>query len=168
MSTTKLVAPAVLAALALAVPLAAQQTVTLSDTARVTDRIQLRDADHDLVTRQGDVALLIAGDELRIQLTDDGLRDLEEPEVDEAEDGLVARVLGAMLRAGVRGLMDNAIAYPISEIGRAEYEDGRLVIENLEGEPIFDITVNDRDIMTDFREREARQFARELRGRMQE
>ena len=158
---------AALAAIALVTPLHAQKVVTDADTARVTDRIELQDADHDLVTRRGDVALLIAGVELRIQLTDEGLRAIEEPEMDESEDGLAARVLGAMIRAGVRGLMDNAIAYPIAEIGRAEYEDGRLVIENLEGEPVFDITVNERDIMTDFREREARRFARQLRERMQ-
>ncbi|MGK7311426.1 MAG: hypothetical protein ACN0LA_04245, partial [Candidatus Longimicrobiales bacterium M2_2A_002] len=139
-----------------------------SDTARVTDRLELRDADHDIVTRRGDVALLIVGEELRIQLTDQGLREIEEPDMEESEDGLAARLFGAMIRAGVRELMDNAVAYPISELGRAEYVDDRLVIEDLEGEPVFDITANDRDIMTDFRERDARRFARELRERMQE
>lgn len=163
------IAAGLLATLLLAAPLDAQKVVTHSDTARVTDRIELRDADHDLVTRRGDVALLIVGDELRIQLTDKGLREIEEPDdMDESEDGLAARLIGAMIRAGVRELMDNAIAYPISEIGRAEYEDGRLVIEDLDGEALFDITANDRDIMTDFREQNARRFARELRDRMQQ
>ena len=159
---------AALTAIALTAPAQAQQVITHSDTARVTDRLEPRDADHDIVTRRGDVALLIVGDELWIQLTDQGLHDIEEPDVDASEDGLAARLISTMIRAGVRELMDNAIAYPISEIGRAEYVDDRLVIEDLEGQPIFDITANDRDIMADFRDRDARRFARELRERMQQ
>lgn len=151
----------------LAAPVAGQERSERSDTARLVDRVDVRDADRALVTRRGDVALILEADTLLIQLTDQGLEEIEAPDADEAAESLATRLLGAMIRAGLRELLDHAIAYPVAEFARAEYVDGRLVLQDHEGEDLFDITVNDRDILTDFREREARAFAREIRQRMQ-
>lgn len=151
----------------LAAPLAGQERSEWSDTARLVDRVDVRDADRALVTREGEVALILESDTLLIQLTDRGLEEIEAPEAGEADESLAARLLGAMIRAGLRELLDHAIAYPVSEIGRAEYVDGRLILEDHEGEALFDITVNDRDVLADFREHEARAFVREIRARIQ-
>ncbi len=136
---------------------------TRQDSARVTDRIRPDRADHALVTRHGDVALLIVDDALLAQFTDRGLEEFRDAEDD--EDGLASRILGAMVRAGMRQLLDNAIAVPSAHIERAEFADGRLLLEDASGEEFFHLSVNDRDVMEDFHEREARAFARELRRR---
>ena len=156
-----------LATLAPATPAAAQRT-TDADTTRVVDRLGPRDVEHVLVTRKGDVALLLAGESLYLQLTDQGLDEIEAADEMEEGEGLGARILAAMLRAGVRELLDHALAHPVAAIERAEYIDGRLVLEDREGESLFDITVEDRDVMTDFPEREARIFAREIRMRIRD
>lgn len=160
-----LLAPVAFAALAAtAGPAAAQADGR--DSTRLADRLAARHADRTLVTREGDVVLMIAGEDLYIQLTDRGLRQIETPDEDDEAGSLGGAILGAMLRAGVRKLMDRAIVYPITELGRAEYVDDRLVLEDREGDSIMDMTVNDREILADFRAREARAFARELRRRM--
>ncbi len=133
------------------------------DSARVTDRIHPDRAEHALITRSGDFALLIVGDELLAQFTDRGLEEFRDAEDD--DDSLASRILGAMVRAGMRQLLDNAIAIPVEEIARAEVVDGRLLLEDASGEEFFDLSVNGRDVMEDFGEREARAFASELRGR---
>lgn len=150
----------------LGVPLSAQGTSVGSDSARVTDRMDLSDADHALVTRHGDVALLLAGDEIVIQLTDAGLAAIETGDMEEEAEGFGERLIGAMIRAGIREMLDNGLAYPVDRIERAEVVDGRLVLENEDGDEIFDLTVDDRDVMADFDERQARVMAREIRARM--
>lgn len=164
--TRSLVLPLALAALA--APLSAQQRDASQDSARVLDRLEMDDADETLVTRRGDVALLIAGSDLVVQFTDAGLEELEaeEPEDDDESDSLAYRLMKSMLRAGMRELFDNALAVPIADIGRAEVVDSRLVLENHDGEPVFDLEVNDRDVMDDFEPEAAREFAREIRARM--
>lgn len=159
---------AFLLASALTAPATTQQITSPADTTRLVDRLAPRDAEDVLVTRKGDVALLLAGESLYLQLTNQGLDEIDA--ADEMEDaaGLGPRILGAMIRVGVREILDHALVYPVLEIGRAEYVDGRLVLEDQEGEPLFDITVEDRDIMADFRERESRVFARKIRMRMRD
>lgn len=137
-----------------------------ADSSRLVDRLNPRRADRTLVTREGDFALMVVGPDLYIQLTDRGLEDIGSPDDEDDDASLGSRLILAMLRGGIRELLDHAIAYPIAELDRAEYVDGRLVLEDHEGKEIMGITLNDRDVLTDFRPREAQAFARELRRRM--
>lgn len=162
--TRSLVLPLVVAA---AAPVAAQDAEASPDSARILDRIERDDADESLVTRRGDVALLIDGRDLLIQFTDEGLEELEdEADEDDDADNLAYRLMKTMLGAGMRELFDNALAVPIADIARAEVVDSRLVLENDDGEDLFDIDVNGREVMEDFDPDEAREFAREIRKRM--
>jgi hypothetical protein len=158
-----LVAAAMLPASVAAQEPPVRQDSVRQDSARVTDRIHPDRAERALITRHRDFALLIAGDELLAQLTDRGLEEFRASMDD--EESLASRILGAMLQAGMRQLLDNAIAIPIAGIARAEVVDGRLVLEDDSGDEFFDLSVNDRDVMEDFSEREARAFASELRRR---
>jgi len=131
-NTDTALAWAVTAALILAAtaaPAAAQRSSD-ADTTRLVDRIEARYADRMLVTREGDFALLLVGQDLYIQLTDRGMDEIGALDEDEMDAGLATRLLGAMLRAGVRELLDRAIVYPVSELGRAEYVEDRLVLED--------------------------------------
>ncbi|HEX8451213.1 MAG TPA: hypothetical protein VF647_03895, partial [Longimicrobium sp.] len=50
--------------------------------------------------------------------------------------------------------------YPVSELREARYENGRLVLEDREGNSIFkDVQVNDVQVMESFSPAEARAFA---------
>lgn len=155
----------------LATPAAAQEGPpvregdTAADSARVVDRVDSADAELMIVTRTGDVALALVGRELLFQPTDLGLelRGTEkEREAEESESSLLASVMGSMARAGLKRLLDHAIAYPVDEIRYAEWEDDRLLLEGRDGE-LFNITVNDREVMADFRESDARRLVREIR-----
>lgn len=163
------VALGLLALCAAAAPLSAQDgdrdRPAHQDSTRVLDRIDPERAERALLTREGDVALLIHGTDLLVQLTDRGLDNLRAPEDDE-EESFLGRLIGGMMRAGIGQLLDHSIAYPIADIGRAEVVGERLVLENRQGEELFDMTVNDRELLEDFDPAEARDFARALHSRM--
>lgn len=148
-------------------PLPAQDRPARQDSTRVLDRLDPDRAERTLVTREGDVALLIHGTDLIVQLTDRGLDELRVPkEEEDEEESFTERLIGSMLRAGLRQLLDHSLAYPIAELARAEVVGERLVLENREGEELFDMTVNDRELLEDFDLAEAGSFARALRSRM--
>lgn len=137
--------------------------------ARAVPRYRLSQADYSIVTRRGDVALLVRRDSLALQLTDDGLDRLLE-RVEEGESGeeprtLLAQVLRGALRGGAAALLDHAVLYPVTEIERAAYEDGRLILEGRDGDELFDIEVDGRDIMEDFSAGDARGLVRRLQVR---
>lgn len=145
-----------------AAPLAAQDST--AHESRVVDRLDFWQADEVLVTRHGDMVLLLDDSDLVLQLTDRGLDDIRpEPSEDES---LADRLIGAMVGAGLRELLDNAMAIPIAAIGRAEVIGDRLVLEGHDGDELFQIEVNGREVAEDFAPAEAREFARRLRARM--
>lgn len=131
------------------------------DNARVISRQPLHRAASTIQTRNGDVALLLVGNTLVMQLTDRGLgrveRDIDE---DTKEEGAFARFISGVVRSGVRSLLDHGIEYPLAELREARYEDGRLVLIDRDGDEIFDdVEINDTDVMRSFAPAEARAFA---------
>lgn len=156
-----LLLPATLLVLVAAVPVAAQDVRTEDSDAGIRPRLTAADADFSMNTRQGDVALLLRDDSMFVQLTDRGLDDLRAGarKADRDEDrSLLARVIAGAMRGGLVALMDRAVSLHVSEVDRGEYERGRLRLLKDDGDELFDITVNDRDIMEDFTERDARRF----------
>lgn len=153
--------PAALLVLVAAAPATAQDVRTEDTEAGVRPRLTESDADFSIDTRQGDVSLLLRGDSMFVQLTDRGLDDLRSGvrTADRDEDrSLLARVIAGAMRGGLVALMDRAVSLHVSEVDRGEYERGRLRLLKDDGDELFNITVNDRDIMEDFTERDARRF----------
>jgi hypothetical protein len=131
------------------------------DNARVVSRQPLHRAASAIQTRNGEVALLLVGDRLVMQLTDRGLGKVDRDIDDDAkEEGAFARFISGVVRSGVRSLLDHGIEYPLSEIREARFQDGRLVLIDREGDEIFDdVEINDTDVMHSFAPAEARAFA---------
>ncbi|HEX8671557.1 MAG TPA: hypothetical protein VF710_06700 [Longimicrobium sp.] len=153
----------VCAALALAAPVHAQRGHTRGDSdTRFVERQPLRRATSAIQTRGGEVALLLIDRKLVMQLTDRGLSEIDRDMRDDAmkEESGFARVVAGMVRGGVRTMLDRGIEYPVSELREARYENGRLILEDREGNLIFkDVQVNDVQVMESFSPAEARAFA---------
>ncbi|HEY0151904.1 MAG TPA: hypothetical protein VGB92_07900 [Longimicrobium sp.] len=153
----------VCAALALAAPAHAQRGPTRGDSdARFVERQPLRRATSAIQTRGGEVALLLIDRKLVMQLTDRGLSQIDRDMDDDAkkEGSGFARVVAGMVRGGVRTMLDRGIEYPVSELREARYANGRLILEDREGNSIFeDVRVNDIQVMESFSPAEARAFA---------
>lgn len=162
---TMLLVPALLV-LVSADPSAAQQARTDSDReAGLRPRLSAPDADFSIMTRQEDVTLLLKGDSLLVQLTDEGLEDLRSGIGDDDGDGessLLAQIIAGAVRGSLVALMDRAVAMHVSEVDRGAYEREGLRLLKEDGEELFNITVNDRDVMEDFSERDARRFLERL------
>ena len=131
------------------------------DDTRIISRQPAHRASSTLRTRNGEVALLIVDRTLVMQLTDQGLGRVDrEIHEDAKDDGMFARFVSGIVRSGVRTLLDHGIEYPLSEIGEARYEGGRLLLTDRDGDVIFDdVEINDTDVMRSFSPNEARAFA---------
>ena len=129
--------------------------------ARIVSRQPIHRASSAIQTRNGEVALLLVGRTLVMQLTDRGLRQVDREMDEDAKDGSAfARFVGGVVRSGVRTLLDHGIEYPLSELREARYEDGRLVLVDRDGDRLFeDVQVNDIEVMESFSPAEARAFA---------
>lgn len=153
------------AALALALaaqPAEAQRRNDSGSDARVVERQPLRRASSAIETRGGEVALLLIDRRLVMQLTDRGLGEIDrdmERDAKKEESGF-ARFVSGMVRSGVRSLLDRGIEVPLSEIREARYANGRLILEDRDGDELFkDVQVNDIQVMESFSPAEARAFA---------
>lgn len=135
----------------------------------IVPRLQHNAADVAITTREGSVDLLIAGESILIQFTDRFLEGIEKEIKSETKehDTHLANVIRSMVSSGVTTLLDRAISIPFSEISEVYYEEGRLYILNHEGREIFDnLDIDGKQVMEDFRRRDARRFAEQAESRM--
>lgn len=133
-------------------------------------RLNPRDADFAMTTREGSVELLVDDDDIFIQFSDQFLSELKD-EIEEDDDfeeaSVFADLLKSMITSGVRSLLDHSLVIPIYEISDVYYEDGRLHIIDQEGDEIFDdLEIEGKDVMEDFSRRDANRFINIVEKRM--
>lgn len=158
-------------ALLLAAPLAAQTgsggnvSVNGEVDGRMVPRLDPGDARHAIVTRSGQVALLLTDGELLMQLTDHGREEMDrEVEREIEREGVFAELIGEAVRGSLNIVFRRAMAFPLEEFRDVRYRDGRLEIVGREGKLLFDdMEINDERVMESFRERDARAFAEAFR-----
>jgi hypothetical protein len=147
----------------LAQPAAAQRNVNVEvadSAARIIERQPLGRADASLQTRGGNVALLLIDRTLVFQLTDSGLRRMERDAEADSEATLVSRIIGGMVRGGLRHVLDRGLEYQLSELREARFTDGELILINRNGDHVFaDAEVNGSKVMRSFPDAEGRAFA---------
>jgi hypothetical protein len=131
---------------------------------RIIPRLPLDRAAFSIVSVDGTKAILQLDDVIVVQLTDRGLARLTvDTRKREEEQGTLARMIGGLVRGGLRVLLDNAIEYEMSALQEVRYEEGRLVFLNREGKPVFDsISIDGQEFMESFAPRDARAFARRM------
>jgi hypothetical protein len=77
----------------------------------------------------------------------------------DGDNSVLAKTIKSMVSSGVRTILDHAILIPFYEIGSISYEDGRIIITDMNGEELFeDLEVNDKQVMEDFSRRDSRRF----------
>ena len=67
--------------------------------------------------------------------------------------------------SSVRSMLDHSMNYPIRDMDRVEYTNGRLELIGEDGRRVFrHVNVHDDDMMSCFSERDARAFVREFKN----
>ncbi|TVR29711.1 MAG: hypothetical protein EA390_09265 [Balneolaceae bacterium] len=138
--------------------------------ADIVPRLSHKDAEIGITSREGSVDLLLTNESILIQFTDTFLEKIE-GEIRESDDLSDATHLGTVIRSmvssGVKTLLDRALAIPLYEIDAVYYENGRLFIINREGKELFEgLEIDNKQVMEDFRRRDARRFVAEAERRM--
>jgi hypothetical protein len=109
-------------------------------------------------TLSGEAQLILRDSVVVLQLTDYGLDHLFDGDTDNRRGG--SRILMAMVKAGVSGLLDHGVAYRISALRRAYADGNRIILEDRAGKHVFETTsYNDHYPMEEFAPGEARRFA---------
>lgn len=141
--------------------------------ADVTDRLEPRDAEFAMTTREGSVDMMVTDRAILIQFSDRFMDNLEEEihneddQYEYEEASVLADVFKSMITSGVRSLLDHALTIPLHEIQEAYYDNGRIYLIDYEDEEIFgDLKIEDVDVMEDFFRRDARRFVSAVERRM--
>jgi hypothetical protein len=112
-----------------------------------------------LRTLSGEAALILRDSVVVLQLTDYGLDHLFDGDRETRRGG--SRILIAMVKAGVSGLLDHGVAYRVSALRRAYAEGNRVVLLDRAGNHVFETTnYNEHYPMEEFSPAEARRFAK--------
>lgn len=116
-----------------------------------------------LRTRDRHTALLLTDTTLVLQLTNGGRYHVSNAVSGEPAQSTVGRVFSRMLGAGLFELLEHGIAIRLSALREARAEGTRLVLEDRQGNRVFDsVEFNDRNVMDDFSPAEAERFAAEV------
>ncbi|MFO7799640.1 hypothetical protein [Rhodohalobacter sp.] len=138
--------------------------------AEIVPRYPKNDAEYHITTQEKSVTLLLTNSAIYLQFTDEYLEKIADDirGKNESDDsGHFGDVLRSAISSGVQTLLDRAITIPLDEIEEIDYENGRLVITNNDGEEMFEeAEIEDVLIMEDFSRRDARRFVGESEKRM--
>jgi hypothetical protein len=123
-----------------------------------------------ITNRDESVNLIVAESGIAIQFSDqfmDNLEDEINSEDGDSDNSVLAKTIKSMVSSGVRTILDHAILIPFYEIGSVSYEDGRIIVTDVNGEEIFDdLEVNDVQVMEDFSRRDSRRFVADAEKRL--
>jgi hypothetical protein len=134
--------------------------------ARWADRYHSSDARLTITTEGNDVTLLVTNDVVAMQLSDRTFHRIEKKTKAaerEDDDNILSQAIKTAVLGSVRALLDHSAECRLRDLRDARYEEGRLVIVTKEGDHLFeDVKVNDRLVLADFSEHDARAFVREF------
>ena len=133
---------------------------------RMADR-HVGDTRFTINTTDDEVTLVLTDRVLAMQLSDHVLHKIErkfkaERDRDD-EDGLLGHTIKVAVLSGMSSLLDHSAEIPLDQVKSVDYRDGRLSIVTYDGKQLFSKThLHDENVMTSFRERDARAFVREF------
>jgi hypothetical protein len=169
--------PSFALALAVAVPLSAQDSGSMhvsvhvpDSVAHVVERQSIDQAHFAIVSRDGGATLLLMDTTIVAQMTNRGLARMNSREATDTISGQVNRLIARMALGALQPLFDHGIAYHLRDMADAKYADGRLQILRANGEEVFrDTEIGHEPLMESFAPGEAKAFAkraREARARL--
>ena len=123
------------------------------------------DARLAITTESGQIQLVLTDDAVSMQLSDRVLHKIRRKMRDEQDDdNALAQTIRVAVLSSVRAVLDHSAEVSIDDIRDVDYQHGRLRIFARNGERLFENTsVDDRNVMADFSDRDAREFVREFR-----
>ncbi len=135
--------------------------VNASDSTKLVSRTIPR-LGQSITTRSAAATLLFNDTAVVIQMTDEALQNLGRTEPAE-EKSSVARLVGAIVLASVKTMLDRGISYPLSGLDHAKADGNKVLLVARDGKLIFDsVDVNNVKPMHDFDESEAKDFAKRI------
>jgi hypothetical protein len=163
--------PSLALALAVAVPLSAQETGSMhvnvhvpDSVAHVVDRQSAEHAHFAIVSRDGAATLLLMDTTIVAQMTDRGLARMNSRETTDTIKGEVNRLFARMALGALQPLFDHGVAYHLRDMADARYADGRLQILRANGEEVFrDTEIGHEPLMESFTPGDAKAFAKRAR-----
>jgi len=132
--------------------------------AEFNDRFKHNDVEFAMTTKAGTVDMGIEGNFMIIQFSDLFFENLKADIMDgEEEEYAFVESLKTAISSGVSDLLDRGLYIPVSEIAEADYENGRVILKDHDGEELFgELEVDDIYIVEDFRGRDARRFVNRM------
>ncbi|HEY8833761.1 MAG TPA: hypothetical protein VIM21_14785 [Gemmatimonadaceae bacterium] len=163
--------PSIAFALAIAAPLAAQNSSSMHVNVHVPDSIahvvERESAEHarfSIVSRDGAATLLLMDTTIVAQMTDKGLAQMNSREATDTIQGAANRLFARMALGALQPLFDHGIAYHLRDMADARYADGRLQILRANGDEVFrDTQAGHEPLMESFTPGDAKAFARRAR-----
>jgi len=146
-------------------PAASQTTIeaSVNDSVAKVVRRQRAEPSRFIETRSGDAALLLTDSTVVLQMTSEGLARIRRDAHNDRQEGFAARLVGAMVRAGIAEMLDHGISYRLDRLARAQARGSRLYLIDYQGSLVFDsVSVNKRPLMHDFSPLDAERFSRRV------
>lgn len=115
-----------------------------------------------IITQTGQAALLLSDTSIVIEMTDEGLASLTKEKDPQPSHG-VSGILTSMVKAGITGMLDRGMSYPLAKLDRAKAEGTRIYLFDRDGKLVFDnVKLNETIPMRDFAPEDAKAFAKKI------
>jgi len=113
---------------------------------RVGPRQQSAAAKSRLLSTNGWSEMLVKGDDVYLQLTDYGLKQVMEPQdAHDKDDSFLGNVLKAMALSGIKQLLNHSIGLALADTRSALVRDGEVILVTCQGKEVFNkVKVNDQ------------------------
>lgn len=92
---------------------------------------------HRLLSTNGWSELLLKDDSVFFQLTDSGMKKLDEPRRPQGNEGLFDGIMSNVALSAVKNLLDHSIALPLRETKSAVVRNGEVVVVTCNGKEVF-------------------------------
>lgn len=140
------------------------------DPMRLARRHDVDDARFAINTENRKITLLLTNRVVAMQLSDRVMAKIDRKTReadDEDDDNVLGQIIKEAVLTTVRTALNHSAECDLRDIESADYQDGQIIITTRGGERLFSHADIDHEaVMTNFSERDAREFVKELRKRI--
>ena len=140
------------------------------DPMRLVRRHDLDEARLAINTENRKIILLLTDRVVALQLSDRVMAKIDRKTReagDEDGDNMLGQIIKDAVLTTVRTALNHSAECDLRDIESADYRDGEMIITTRSGERLFShADIDHEEVMTNFSERDAREFVKELRKRI--
>ncbi len=140
------------------------------DPMRLARRHSVDDARFAITTENRKITLLLTDRVVAMQLSDRVMAKIDRKtrEADDKDDdNALGQIIKDAVLTTVRTALNHSAECDLRDIESADFEDGEIIITTRSGERMFShADIDHEEVMTNFSERDAREFVKQLRKRI--